>query len=163
MELHDTMQAMVLEQPEQPLILKTLQVPSPSDNQVLVKIIACGVCRTDLHIIDGELANPKLPLIPGHEIVGRVVKTGKNVNHVLNMISSEFHGWVIPAENVNFACKARRISAKKLFLPVIQLTAVMQNMQQPMSNTVSHFLPYMAMHPERHYFVQGLSVTVPTI
>ncbi len=79
MELHNTMQAMVLEQPGQPLMLKTLPVPSPSDHQVLIKVIACGVCRTDLHILDGELANPKLPLIPGHEIVGRVVKKGNKV------------------------------------------------------------------------------------
>jgi len=82
MELPVSMQAMVLEQLGEPLILKTIPVPSPSDHQVLIKLIACGVCRTDLHIVDGELTNPKLPLIPGHEIVGRVVKKGSKVTHV---------------------------------------------------------------------------------
>ena len=76
------MQAMVLEEANHPLNLKTIPVPEPNDQQVLVKIIACGVCRTDLHIVDGELPNPKLPLIPGHEIVGIVVRKGKDVKHL---------------------------------------------------------------------------------
>lgn len=80
MNLPDTMQAMVLEQAGKPLVLKTLPLPSPSDNQVLVRIIACGVCRTDLHVVDGELSKPKLPLIIGHEIVGVVVKKGSAVS-----------------------------------------------------------------------------------
>ena len=79
MKVPDTMQAMVLEIQKQPLVLKTLPAPSPSSNQVLVKVIACGVCRTDLHIIDGELTHPKLPLIIGHEIVGAVVRKGEHV------------------------------------------------------------------------------------
>ena len=79
MQLPSTMQAMVLEQQGQPLVLKTLPVPQPLDKQVLVKIIACGICRTDLHITDGELTHPKLPLIIGHEIVGMVVKKGNAV------------------------------------------------------------------------------------
>jgi propanol-preferring alcohol dehydrogenase len=80
MPLSKTMRAMVLEQANQPLKLQTLAIPSPSEHQVLVKIIACGVCRTDLHIVDGELGHPKLPLIPGHEIVGIVVKKGRKAN-----------------------------------------------------------------------------------
>ncbi len=80
MQLLSTMQAMVLEQQKQPLVLKTLNVPSPSAQQVLVKIIACGVCRTDLHIVDGELTQPKLPLIIGHEIIGVVAKKGSAVS-----------------------------------------------------------------------------------
>ena len=74
-----TMRAMVMEIPGQPLIGKTIPLPVPSATQVLVKIIACGVCRTDLHIMDSELDQPKLPLIPGHEIVGTVVKLGDEV------------------------------------------------------------------------------------
>src|SRR4030095_15861448 len=73
------MHAMVMEKARQPLIYKTLPLPVPSSYQVLVKVIACGVCRTDLHIVDGELQCPKLPLIPGHEIVGAVVKKGEKV------------------------------------------------------------------------------------
>jgi propanol-preferring alcohol dehydrogenase len=60
-------------------VYKTLPVPVPSSTQVLIKVIACGVCRTDLHIVDGELESPKLPLVPGHEIVGEVVQVGKEV------------------------------------------------------------------------------------
>jgi propanol-preferring alcohol dehydrogenase len=56
----------------QPLVYKTLPLPIPLPGQVLVKVLACGVCRTDLHIIDGELQSPKLPLIPGHEIIGTI-------------------------------------------------------------------------------------------
>jgi propanol-preferring alcohol dehydrogenase len=74
------MHAMVLEKRGRPLIYKELPVPEPADNQLLVKIIACGICRTDLHIIDGDLDKPKLPLILGHEIVGKVTAIGKDVN-----------------------------------------------------------------------------------
>jgi propanol-preferring alcohol dehydrogenase len=56
--------------------------PVPAPGQVLIRIHACGVCRTDLHIVDGELARPALPLIPGHEIVGRVIKTGDEVTNI---------------------------------------------------------------------------------
>lgn len=80
MQLPSTMQAMVLEQQKEPLVLKTLNVPSPSAQQVLVKILACGICRTDLHIVDGELTQPKLPLIIGHEIIGVVAKKGSAVS-----------------------------------------------------------------------------------
>jgi propanol-preferring alcohol dehydrogenase len=82
MNIPDTMEAMVLETQKQPLVLKTLPVPIPSLKQVLVKIIACGVCRTDLHIADGELSHPKLPLIIGHEIVGVVAKKGSDVTEL---------------------------------------------------------------------------------
>ena len=71
---------MVLEQQGKPLILKNIPVPVPADDQILFKIHTCGVCRTDLHIYDGELTHPKLPLILGHEIVGEVVQMGINVN-----------------------------------------------------------------------------------
>ncbi|NMC79375.1 MAG: alcohol dehydrogenase catalytic domain-containing protein, partial [Chloroflexi bacterium] len=73
------MKAMVFTGPGAPLQSGTLPVPQPGPGQLLVKVLACGVCRTDLHIVDGELAQPKLPLVPGHEIVGRVVKTGPGV------------------------------------------------------------------------------------
>ncbi|MDD5369241.1 MAG: zinc-dependent alcohol dehydrogenase family protein, partial [Anaerolineaceae bacterium] len=80
MTIPTTMRAMVLEAPRQPLVLKEAPVPHPNPDQVLIRIAACGVCRTDLHIVDGELNQPRLPLIPGHEIVGRVAALGQNVN-----------------------------------------------------------------------------------
>src|SRR5438874_3805655 len=66
------MRAMVLEEVRQPLALRDVAKPKPESGQLLVRVSACAVCRTDLHIVDGELANPKLPLILGHQIVGRV-------------------------------------------------------------------------------------------
>jgi alcohol dehydrogenase, propanol-preferring len=80
MAIPETMRAMVLQTPGQPLVCMELPVPKPSTDQVLIKVHACGVCRTDLHLVDGELPNPKLPIIPGHEIVGSVVQVGENVS-----------------------------------------------------------------------------------
>jgi propanol-preferring alcohol dehydrogenase len=74
-----TMRAMVLEKPGQPLKWMEVPVPQPGPEQVLLRVHTCGVCRTDLHVLDGELAHPKLPLIMGHEIVGTVVETGSAV------------------------------------------------------------------------------------
>ncbi len=74
-----TMQAMRLHQQHEPLKFDTCPVPKPGDNEVLLKVSACAVCRTDLHVCDGDLTEPKLPLIPGHEIVGYVEACGKNV------------------------------------------------------------------------------------
>ncbi|WDF81319.1 zinc-dependent alcohol dehydrogenase family protein [Mucilaginibacter sp. KACC 22773] len=80
METPGFMQAMVFEKAGQPLTLQRVPVPKPADGQVLLKILACGICRTDLHIIDGELAQPKLPLIPGHEIIAEVAGFGNGLN-----------------------------------------------------------------------------------
>jgi propanol-preferring alcohol dehydrogenase len=67
---------MMLEEPGTPLVERRVPIPEPTSDQVLVKVAACGVCRTDLHVVDGELTHPKLPLVPGHEIVGTVVSSG---------------------------------------------------------------------------------------
>jgi alcohol dehydrogenase, propanol-preferring len=72
------MQAMVLDAPGKPLRRAELEVPKPGPGQVLIEVAACGVCRTDLHIFDGELPHPKLPLVLGHEIVGRIAALGDN-------------------------------------------------------------------------------------
>ncbi len=82
MKIPDAMNAMILEAPKKPLVHKEVPTPSPNEEQVLIKVIACGVCRTDLHIADGELAKPKLPLILGHEIAGMVVKKGSSVTQL---------------------------------------------------------------------------------
>jgi len=70
------MRAMVLDVPRAPLRLAQIPDPVPRPGQVLVRVRACGVCRTDLHVVDGELSEPKLPLILGHQIVGEVVESG---------------------------------------------------------------------------------------
>ncbi len=80
MRLPATMKAMVLHTPGQALVYADVPMPKPGPGQVLVKVIACGVCRTDLHVVDGELPDAKLPIIPGHEIVGTVVQQGPGVH-----------------------------------------------------------------------------------
>ena len=70
------MRAMILDKAGQSLRAEELPVPKPQAKQVLLKVHVCGVCRTDLHIVDGELAKPKLPLVLGHQIIGTVVETG---------------------------------------------------------------------------------------
>jgi alcohol dehydrogenase, propanol-preferring len=74
------MQAMVLERPGAPLRLLELSDRRPAAGEVSVRVAACGVCRTDLHVVDGELPNPKLPIVPGHEIVGRIDMIGDGVS-----------------------------------------------------------------------------------
>jgi alcohol dehydrogenase, propanol-preferring len=73
------MHAMVLRKLKAPLEWSELPDPQPGPNEIRVKVLACGVCRTDLHVVDGELHNPILPIIPGHEIVGRIDAIGTNV------------------------------------------------------------------------------------
>ena len=70
------MRAMVLERAGEPLVPATLPVPKPAAGEVLLRVHACAVCRTDLHVVDGELPDPKLPLVPGHQIVGTVEALG---------------------------------------------------------------------------------------
>src|SRR6476469_10236862 len=75
-----TMQAMVLDRARTALKPGELKMPAPSRHQLRLRVLACGVCRTDLHIVDGELTGPKLPLVLGHEIVGRVEALGSTVD-----------------------------------------------------------------------------------
>jgi propanol-preferring alcohol dehydrogenase len=80
MDTPKTMHAMVFDAPGKPLRLVELSTPTPGSGQVLLKVHACGVCHTDLHIMDGELFEPKLPLVLGHQIVGIVVLAGPESN-----------------------------------------------------------------------------------
>ena len=74
------MYAMICRRPRQPLEWTEVPDPRPDDRQVLIRVLACGVCRTDLHLVDGELPNPKLPVIPGHEIIGEIIGKGARVD-----------------------------------------------------------------------------------
>jgi propanol-preferring alcohol dehydrogenase len=76
------MQAMMLERPGAPLRLVEQSDPRPAAGEVRLRVAACGVCRTDLHVVDGELPDPKLPIIPGHEIVGRIDLVGSAVDEL---------------------------------------------------------------------------------
>lgn len=75
------MDAMLLKNQQQKLIYSQVKKPIPNHNQILIKINACGICRTDLHVVDGDLKHPTLPLIPGHQIVGVIEEFGKNVKN----------------------------------------------------------------------------------
>jgi propanol-preferring alcohol dehydrogenase len=70
------MRAMILQRQRQPMTLRDVEVPQPGPGEVQLRVMACGVCRTDLHVVDGDLHEPRLPLIPGHQIVGRVTALG---------------------------------------------------------------------------------------
>ncbi len=89
------MRAMILDAPRQPLRLAAMAVPSPGPGQVLIRVHACAVCRTDLHVVDGELSEPKLPLIPGHEIVGSVAALGTGVDRfrIGDRVGVPWLGW----------------------------------------------------------------------
>ena len=90
------MRAMVLRTSRFPLRREQLPEPTAGPREVLVRVRACGVCRTDLHIVDGELAQPKLPLVPGHEIVGTVIGSGREVTRYRpgDRVGIPWLGWV---------------------------------------------------------------------
>jgi alcohol dehydrogenase, propanol-preferring len=89
------MRAMVLDKPGQPLQLREVPKPKPGRGQLLVRVSTCGICRTDLHVVDGELPDPKLPLILGHQIVGRVEEIGdENSNFSIgDRVGIPWLGW----------------------------------------------------------------------
>ena len=73
------MRAMLLKQQGKPLVASEISLPKCGPDDVLIRVLACGVCRTDLHVCDGDLTEPELPLVPGHEIVGEVIECGNHV------------------------------------------------------------------------------------
>src|SRR6266436_2848148 len=89
------MRAMILEKPRQPLQLREVAAPRLAAGQLLVRVATCAVCRTDLHVVDGELPDPKLPLIPGHQIVGRIEQIGEGVEGFSagNRVGIPWLGW----------------------------------------------------------------------
>ncbi len=89
------MRAMVLERAGEPLTERELPDPKPVDGQILIEVSTCGVCRTDLHIVDGELSEPKLPLVLGHQIVGRVAGAGEGATRfaVGDRVGVPWLGW----------------------------------------------------------------------
>lgn len=105
------MRAMLLDQARRPLRRAELPDPVPGPGQVLIRVHACGVCRTDLHIFDGELAAPKLPLVPGHQIVGTVVGAGEGRSVSPRGNGSGSPGWAGPAASAATAGAAARTSA----------------------------------------------------
>lgn len=93
------MKAMILEKAGGPLVSTELPTPRPLESQLVIRVTACAVCRTDLHVVDGELAGPKLPLVPGHEIVGVVTEIGPEVRRfaVGDRVGVPWLGWTCGA------------------------------------------------------------------
>ncbi len=89
------MRAMLFDGVGQPLRSAAVAEPVPAEGQVLVKVGACGLCRTDLHVVDGDLTHPKLPLIPGHQVVGEIVGVGSGVEtvHTGDRVGIPWLGW----------------------------------------------------------------------
>jgi propanol-preferring alcohol dehydrogenase len=84
---------MILDKPGTPLRECEMPAPSPGAGQVKVRVLACAVCRTDLHVVDGELPHPKLPLVPGHEIAGEIVECGPGTQHRGTRVGIPWLGW----------------------------------------------------------------------
>jgi propanol-preferring alcohol dehydrogenase len=89
------MRSMLLQEAGQPLRIADLPIPTPNPGQVLIRVRACAVCRTDLHVVDGELTRPRLPLVPGHEIVGTVEQVGERVERfkIGDRVGVPWLGW----------------------------------------------------------------------
>ena len=100
------MRAMVLRRPGERLAMEERPDPAPGPGQIRIRIEACGVCRTDLHVVDGELPNPKLPIVPGHEIVGRVEAAGEGVG--LKLGARVGAAWLAHADGTCAYCRSDR-------------------------------------------------------
>jgi Zn-dependent alcohol dehydrogenase len=96
MSQNNSMRAMILDQPGKPLVLRDRPVPEPRDRQVQLQVLACAVCRNDLHVVDGELPNPKLPLMIGHEIVACVTRVGEDATFLFvgQRVGVPWLGWM---------------------------------------------------------------------
>ena len=127
-----TMQAMALDAPRTPLVMRERSLPAPGAGEILVAVAACGVCRTDLHVVDGELEHPKLPIVPGHEIVGRVAALGAGVAGFQLASASACRGSARPAASAPIAAAARRTCATRRCSPATPATAAMRRTRSPM-------------------------------
>ena len=132
---------MVLQSPQRQLVSCDVQEPTVGRGQLLVRVAACAVCRTDLHVIDGELPNPKLPLIPGHEIVGHVEKLGEDVSgfSVGERIGIPWLGWT--CGECKFCRSNRENLASAPCSPATRSTAVMPNSRWRTRASVFAFQP----------------------
>ena len=127
--------AMLCRHPNAPLEWTEVPDPRPDDHQVLIRVLACGVCRTDLHLVDGELPDPKLPVIPGHEIVGEVVAKGTRVGRfqVGERVGVPWLGWTCGC--ARSARRDARISATARASPATRSTAATPRRPSPTSAT----------------------------
>ncbi|MBL1141691.1 MAG: zinc-dependent alcohol dehydrogenase family protein [Proteobacteria bacterium] len=138
------MKAMRLHEAGKPLLYEECPVPECGTEQVLIKVSVCAVCRTDLHVCDGELLNPKLPLIPGHEIVGQVVACGDNVEGIKvgDRVGVPWLGFTCgkcgycQSGNENL-CDEARFTGYEIDGGYAEYTVAHQHFVFPLSNTMS--------------------------
>ncbi len=123
-----TMRAMVLEATASELVPRTRPIPEPAPGQVLIQVEACAVCRTDLHVVDGELPDIPLPIVPGHEIVGTGLWA---YHHWRSVIGSACRGWHRLASIVAIVNAARKIYVKPHVLPATRWTVATPSMCWP--------------------------------
>ncbi len=129
------MRAMVQEGPGQPLTLTDIPVPEPAPGQALIKVDTCAVCRTDLHVVDGELPAIPYPVIPGHQVVGNVLRATAEGLTVGERVGA-FPGWATPAVTASTASRSRKISATRHVSPAIPCLAATPNTWPSISATV---------------------------
>jgi D-arabinose 1-dehydrogenase-like Zn-dependent alcohol dehydrogenase len=119
------MRAMVFHKASEPLRLEEIAQPEPGPGEVLIRVEACGVCRTDLHIFDGDLTEPKVPLILGHEIVGRIAALGPQAEGLETGQRVGVPGWARRAAPAAIAGRGRRTCAMRRSSPVTPATAAL--------------------------------------
>ena len=122
------MRAMVLNTLRTPLVPQVRPDPVPDRGQVVLRVEACAVCRTDLHLVDGDLPNPMLPIVPGHEIVGILTEVGDGVPRRISGVGSASRGLAIPAADAPIVSPGTRTFATSRFSPATRAMAVLRPM-----------------------------------
>ena len=125
------MRAMVLRRPGERLAMEERPDPAPGPGQIRIRIEACGVCRTDLHVVDGELPDPKLPIVPGHEIVGRVEAVGRRRRPQARARGSAWLGSAMPTGPAPIAEAGARTFAIIRSSPATPATAATPPIRSP--------------------------------
>ena len=149
------MRAMVLRQQKQPLVMTDMPIPVPTDSQVLLRVNACGLCRTDLHVVDGDLQEPSLPLIPGHQIVGEIVSLGLAVSGLRTGQRVGVPWLGEAAATATIVAAARKTCALRRVTRVISSMVVLRSTQSQKPPTVSLFRTVTATCKRRRCFVQA--------
>jgi NADPH:quinone reductase-like Zn-dependent oxidoreductase len=149
------MHAMVLSAPGAPLRFELRDNPVPGAGEVRVTVSACAVCRTDLHVVDGELPYIAYPIVPGHEVVGRVDVLGPGVTARKIGERVGVPGSVPPAANVPTAGAAGRISATVPASPAIRATAALPRIWLPMRGSAFRSARPATTSPSRRCSAQG--------
>ena len=152
------MQRMTLRMPRTPLVLEDRPEPRPGPGEIALRIEACGVCRTDLHVVDGELPNPKLPVTPGHEIVGHVEAVGAGVAGFASATASVCPGSGVRAATVPYAALDTKTCATIRYSPDTRATADSRRMSSRTRLTRFRWTPPPTRWRSRRCFAPASSV-----